>query len=199
MIAGQEKIIEDFKRIFEITSSSEFLKMEGLNGEVPFWIAPYDIQFQDFVSEELNNVLKKLKYNGISVIVLDLFELSIEIIDKHIGLEKMFTVEKSKTKERFKKALQSTLNLHERFIPLIEQKISESKPQVLILKGVGAVYPFIRSHNILNNLQSSVTEIPTLMFFPGEYNGKALNLFGDFKDDNYYRAFNIFEYKINIR
>lgn len=199
MITGQEKIIEDFKRIFEITSSNEFLKMEGLNGEVPFWIAPYDIQHQDFVTEELNNVLKKLKYNGISVIVLDLFELSIEIIDKHIGLEKMFTVEKSKTKERFKKALQSTLNLHERFIPLIEQKISESKPQVLILKGVGAVYPFIRSHNILNNLQSSVTEIPTLMFFPGEYNGKALNLFGDFKDDNYYRAFNIFEYKINIR
>lgn len=199
MITGQEKIIEDFKRIFEITSSAEFLKMEGLNGEIPFWIAPYDIQYQDFVSEELNNILKKLKHNAISVVVLDLFELSIEIIDNNIGIDKMFIVEKNKSKERFKKALQSTLNLHERFIPLIQQKIREENPQILMLKGVGAVYPFIRSHNVLNNLQSAVTEIPTLMFFPGEYNGKALNLFGDFKDDNYYRAFNIFEYKINIR
>lgn len=196
MISGEEKIIENFKFIFETTTSKEFLQMEGLSGEVPFWIAPYDIQYQSFAAEQFQHLINKLKHKGINVLILDLFELSVEIIEDNIGLEKMFQVEKRKDKHKFKKALQSTLNLHERFIPLIENKVNEAKPKILMLKGVGAVYPFIRSHNVLNNLQSAITEIPTLMFFPGEYNGRALNLFGDLKDDNYYRAFNIFEYKV---
>lgn len=196
MISEQEIIVDRFKTIFDVTSSSKFLKMEGLSGEIPFWIAPYDIQFQDFAAEQFEHLVNKLKHKGIDVLILDLFQLSIEIIDDNIGLEKMFEVEKKKDKIKFKKALQSTLNLHERFIPLIVDKVKEAKPKILMLKGVGAVYPFIRSHNVLNNLQSAITEIPTLMFFPGEYNGRALNLFGDLKDDNYYRAFNIFEYKL---
>lgn len=197
MISGQDKLIENFKSIFDVTSSKEFLNMEGLSGEVPFWIAPYDIQLQDAADEELAHLLSRLNNQGIEVLVLDLFEISIQIIESNIGLEKIFQVEKKKNKDKFKKALQSTLNLQERFIPYIELKVKESKTQILMLKGIGSVYPFIRSHNVLNNLQSAITEIPTLMFFPGEYNGKALSLFGDFKDDNYYRAFNIFEYKIN--
>ena len=197
MISGQEKIKENFNSIFDITRSKEFLNMEGLGGEVPFWIAPYDIQLQDFADQELNHLLNKLNNAGVKVLDLDLFQLSVEIIEENIGLDKMFQVEKKKSKDKFKKALQSTLNLHERFIPLIDKKVKESKAQILILKGVGAVYPFIRSHNVLNNLQSVVTHIPTLMFFPGEYNGRTLNLFGDIKDDNYYRAQNIFLHKIN--
>jgi len=197
MISGQEKLIENFKSIFDVTSSEEFLNMEGLSGEVPFWIAPYDIQLQDAADVELKHLINNLTNRGIEVLVLDLFEISVHIIDSNIGLDKIFQVEKKKNKDKFKKALQSTLNLQERFIPYIAECVKQSKAKVLMLKGVGSVYPFIRSHNVLNNLQSAITEIPTLMFFPGEYNGKALSLFGDFKDDNYYRAFNIFEYKIN--
>jgi hypothetical protein len=49
---------------------------------------------------------------------------------------------------------------------------------------------------VLNNLQSAVKNIPTLMFFPGEYSGKSLKLFNLLEDDNYYRANNIFSQKI---
>ena len=101
-----------------------------------------------------------------------------------------------KDKEKFRKALQSTINIHERLIPKIVELINESKPQFLMIKGVGSVYPFIRSHTVLNNLQSAVKDIPTLMFFPGEYSGQSLNLFGLLKDDNYYRAFNIDNFKL---
>lgn len=198
MITDEEKLISNFKMVFEVISSKEFLNMEGLSGEVPFWIAPYDIQYQHVADQELEHLGNKLKHMGINALNLNLFDLSIEIINQNIGLEKILKVEKNKSKEKFKRALQSTLNLDERFIPLIDKKVKDFKPEVLILTGVGAVFPFIRSHNVLNNLQSVITEIPTLMFFPGEYNGKTLNLFGDLKDDNYYRAFNIFEYKVNI-
>lgn len=197
MISEHEKIKRDFTEILEITSSEKFLKMEGLSGEIPFWIAPYDIQYQDFCFQEITHLTIKLANSGIEALVLDLFDLSVEIIDQNIGLEKIFEVEKKRKKIKFKKALQSTLNIHERFIPLIAKKVDEANPRILMLRGVGAVYPFIRSHNVLNNLQSVITEIPTLMFFPGEYNGRALRLFHNLKDDNYYRAFNIFDFKIH--
>ena len=66
------------------------------------------------------------------------------------------------------------------------------------LTGIGEVFPYIRSHNVLNNLQSVVVGRPMLMFFPGRYEqsdtlGSSLVLFGRLKDDQYYRAKNILE------
>jgi len=49
----------------------------------------------------------------------------------------------------------------------------------------------MRSHNILNNLQHVFDDVPVVMFYPGEYTGQSLTLFGRFFDDNYYRAFNL--------
>ena len=69
---------------------------------------------------------------------------------------------------------------------------------IFFLTGIGEVFPYIRSHNVLNNLQSVVTGRPMLMFFPGRYEqsdtlGSSLVLFGRLKDDQYYRAKNILE------
>jgi hypothetical protein len=83
------------------------------------------------------------------------------------------------------------LNIHEVLLPKIKQLIEESEAQVYFLTGIGLVFPFIRSHTVLNNLQSIAKDSPTITFFPGDYNGHTLNLFGLLKDDNYYRAFNI--------
>jgi hypothetical protein len=54
---------------------------------------------------------------------------------------------------------------------------------------------------VLNNLQSTAKEKPTLMFFPGDYThaqatGASLELFGRLHDDKYYRAFNIMNYEV---
>ena len=71
----------------------------------------------------------------------------------------------------------------------------------MFITGVGEVFPYIRSHTVLNNLQSTAKDQPTVMFFPGEYKhsleeGASLDLFGILHDDKYYRAFNIFDYQI---
>ena len=39
--------------------------------------------------------------------------------------------------------------------------------------------------------ESMTRDIPVVMLYPGEFNGQELNLFGDFHDGNYYRAFNL--------
>ncbi|EHO19073.1 hypothetical protein HMPREF9466_01865 [Fusobacterium necrophorum subsp. funduliforme 1_1_36S] len=60
----------------------------------------------------------------------------------------------------------------------------------MILTGVGKVFPIVRTHTILNNLQNILEDTKVLLFFPGEYTSTDLRLFG-FEDNNYYRAFRI--------
>jgi hypothetical protein len=192
----QEITHNKFAHVQKVVSSESFLNMDALGGEIPFWIAPYDIEAHDQVEVEIKNLQTKLANMGIKSELIDLFELSCSIIEANIGLEKMFDVEKRKDKEKFKRALQSTVNIHDRLIPAIIERLNASEPQILLIKGVSSVYPFIRSHTVLNNLQSAVKHIPTVMFFSGAYSGNSLNLFGLMKDDNYYRAFNIDNQKI---
>lgn len=85
-------------------------------------------------------------------------------------------------------------------MPAIAAKLQTAELDVLFLSGVGEVFPYIRSHNVLNNLQSTAKEKPTVMFFPGSYThsletGASLDLFGKLHDDKYYRAFNIYHYE----
>jgi hypothetical protein len=187
---------EKFKHIAEVLCSDNFRKRETLAGEVPFWIAPYPADAQVAVDAETELLLQKLRSRGLNPLCLDLFELCCQIAEEHVGLEKLFAVEQKRPKEKFKRALQSTVNVHERLVPAIVAAVQTAQPDMLLLKGVGAVYPFIRSHTVLNNLQSAVREVPTLLFFPGTYSGQSLNLFGLLKDDNYYRAFNIDQHKL---
>lgn len=191
-----ELLHNKFSHIFQVVTSESFLKMDALGGEIPFWIAPYDVTSSNQVEVEIKNLTKKLLAKGIKPLIVDLFELSIQLLDKHVGLDEVFYMEKEDDKDFFKETLQSMLNIHDRFIPKLIELKNEANPDVFMIKGVGAVYPFIRSHNILNNIQVAMNDIPTLMFFPGVYNGKSLNLFGQLTDDNYYRAFNIDNFKI---
>ena len=74
---------------------------------------------------------------------------------------------------------------------LIVTRILENTPKdsVVFLTGVGKVFPFVRSHNVLNNLHQVLDSVPVVMFYPGTWNGQSLSLFGTISDGNYYRAF----------
>lgn len=187
---------DTINHIFDIVSNPRFINMEGLSGEIPFWVAPYDISEERKVESEIKHLVRKLKTSGLEPLCIDLFELSCEIIEENIGMEELKEIELDLDKSFFLDALQSTINIHDRFIPAIGEKVKGANPQMLFLKGVGKVYPFIRSHIVLNNLQSEIKNIPTLMFYPGEYSGRSLRLFNLLEDDNYYRAFNIYTYKL---
>ena len=92
--------------------------------------------------------------------------------------------------------LSGPLNIDNVVIPEIHKRLAETNSKILLLSGIGAAFPFIRSHTIFNNLQTLVGNIPLIMLFPGTYNNQSLNLFDIIKDENYYRAHNLNEYKI---
>lgn len=186
-----EDLSRKFKHLYEVISSKGFLSMESLGGEIPFFIAAYNAEQEIEVRDAIDMLRKKLESQGIPTLDINLYDVSCEILEERGGMERMFRVEKVKSKEKFLKALQSTLNIHQVLMPKIKEKIAQSDARVYFLTGIGLVFPFIRSHNILNNLQSIAIQAPTVAFFPGQYNGHSLRLFGKLIDDNYYRAFNI--------
>ena len=186
-----EDLAEKFDHLFKVISSKSFLRKEALGGEIPFFIAAYQAKQELEVERSIKMLIRKLDTNGVSVLEINLYDLVCEILDEKGGMERMFRVEKSRSKDKFLRALQSSLNIHQVLMPKIQSKIEAANANVYLLTGIGQVFPFIRSHNVLNNLQNIAKEAPTIAFFPGDYNGHTLNLFGLLKDDNYYRAFNI--------
>jgi hypothetical protein len=94
--------------------------------------------------------------------------------------------------------LQGVLDVELHLVPAIAAKMAQADEfAVLFLTGIGEIFPYIRSHNVLNNLQSTAKARPTVMFFPGRYTqsleqGASLELFGVLHDDKYYRAFNVY-------
>jgi len=191
-----EDIAKKFDHLYQVISTEEFLRMESLGGEIPFFISAYDAKQQIEVDKAIKGLKNKLETHGISVLELNLYDLSMQILDKELGAGEIFEIEKSMSKSEFKIAMQSTLDINEVLIPEIKSIIEASSARVYFLTGIGMVYPFIRSHNILNNLQNVAKKAPTVAFFSGVFNGVSLELFGLLKDDNYYRAFIIDNYKL---
>ncbi len=186
-----EDINSKFLHLFKVISSSSFLNKEALGGEIPFFITAYDAKQEIEVRDSIKLLKNKLDTSGVSVLEINLYDIVCDILEEKGGVERMFSIELTKDKGKFLSALQSTLNIHQILMPKIKEMIEENPSKVYFLTGIGMVFPYIRSHNILNNLQNIAKDSPTVTFFPGKYNGHTLNLFGLLTDDNYYRAFNI--------
>lgn len=191
------RLAESINQLFDKLRTPKFLKKEGLGGEIPFFIFPYKIRYESYIDEEIYGLINRLKGEGIQVLQLNLYNISIEILEKNGGLDKVFQLEeRQKNRPRyFMKAIQSALNIHEVFIPYIKNKIETIPHDLIFITGIAPVFPYIRSHVMLNNLHSVTDKVPTVMFYPGKYTGNSLSLFDILKSNNYYRAYNLNEYE----
>lgn len=191
-------LVEQEEHLFAVMSGKRFLSMEGLANEVPFFIYPYAPESSLTVTEAKKRIKNKLGNSGITVLEINLYDLSVEILKDRGVWERVIAAEPGLDKNDFREMLQGMLDPETHLAPGIRVKLEDSNFDILFLTGIAEVFPYIRSHNVLNNLQSIVTDKPMLMFFPGRYEqsetlGSSLVLFGRLKDDQYYRAKNILE------
>ena len=198
-VSAESTTTEIYNHLLNVVSSERFLKMQGLGNEIPFFICSFDpVKINDIYKEVIGPLINKLRHNGVRVLRIDLYDLAIELLKARGIWERTLKAEQDITKSELKDLLQSVLDVETRLIPAIDDKMKETDFDVLFITGVGEVFPYIRSHTVLNNLQSTAKEKPTIMFFPGEYRqsaekGSSLNLFGRLLDDNYYRAYDIYK------
>ena len=194
-------INERFNHLVKVISSERFLNNKILCNDVPFFIANYPIKEEQEMSKVGNQLIKKLRGDfGIEIVKINIYDLAVEILKSNKDDWNWYIENESTTsKQVLSSELQSILSAKDVLVPAILKKIEENKDaKVIFITGVGAVYPYIRTHNILVNLEKFVREKPLVLFYPGEYQvvenyGTTYSLFGVIQEERDYRARNIFE------
>lgn len=199
MIEGinEKPMQERLQHLYAVISGQRFLQKKGLGNEVPFFICPFKPEESVEMARLQLQLIKRLEQTSIRTLDINLYDLSLEILKERGIWNQIIEMEASFSKEELKGLLQGVLDVETHLVPAIATKLATTDFEVLFLCGIGEVFPYIRSHNVLNNLQSTAKVKPTVMFFPGAYThseelGASLDLFGKLHDDQYYRAFNIF-------
>ena len=198
---GHEPIATRFEHLLKVIGSQRFLTMQGNNNEVPFFICDYKPAEAADMTRLQKQLVNRLGQSGARVLEINLYDLAIELIKRRGLWERTLAVEPAVTKDELKEMLQNILDPEAHLVPEIGRRLDAADFDVLFLSGVGEVFPYIRSHNVLNNLQKTAKLKPTVMFFPGGYthtfeSGAALVLFSRLQGDKYYRAYNIYDYQV---
>lgn len=184
---------ERLSQIENKISEKLFRENKGLGNEVGYYVFDYEAgqeryvrSYIEYLKDRINNGNKDFK-----IIEVDLFHLLIEILQEEDYLEAFFELEKENGFFDMADSLVETLGLDETdeqnliITHILQNDLTDS---VLFLTGVGKCHPIIASHNILNNLHQVLDAVPVVMFYPGEYSGQDLKLFGTMDSRNYYRA-----------
>ncbi|MEH2243727.1 DUF1788 domain-containing protein [Nostoc sp.] len=168
---------------------ARLLSNRGIGNEIGFYIFDYDAEYEPLVQRYVDRLKPQLTSSPMQLILLeiDLYKTILDILSERGVLKKALELEATKGNAALAKTV-APLVRPDQVIAYIQKKLRGDE-QLVIMTGVGASWPLLRSHSILNNLHPVLDKIPLVMFFPGSYDGHELRLFDTFKDDNYYRAF----------
>ena len=181
-------VFSNLNRVSARLSEEAFLTNKGLSNEVGIHVFCYDPKDELTVRAYFDG-LKEKEDVPYRLIERDLYKIFLEICEEKRILKSIPNMEEKKGKEYLAEQLQKVATPGA-FVEKMKYE-PHVKGDVLLISGVGKVYPFMRSHKILDNIQHIFSDIPVLMLYPGTFNGQDLGLFGKFLDGHYYRAFNL--------
>lgn len=169
-------------------SDPSFLTNKGLSNEVGIHVFCYDPANEIIVRDYIER-LKSEKTSDFRIVECDLYEIFLKLLEDKRVLGSVESLEERRGKEYLLKQLQKIATPE----TLLEYMKYEPHQygDVLFLTGAGKIYPFMRSHNMLDNMQLIFSDIPIVLFYPGTFIGEKSKLFNKFEDGNYYRAFNL--------
>lgn len=176
--------------------SVEALTCYGTANDLKFYIFDYNPKDELIVRKEVKKVIER----NPNIIEFDLYEMMMQIIEDEGYMDDVIRMEKEYDRNLLlSEIFQPLLSVEEeenRLIEMFKEKAADTGGKIVLITGVGKSYPIIRSHTILNNLQSVFRHNPVVMMYPGRYeikNAMTLRLFERLDDDNYYRAFPLVE------
>lgn len=196
---AMRSIQSDELHVYGVLKSSRFLKMEGLSKEVPFFIYHFPPLWALDVEEMRDRVRTKLHSDdGLEIVEINLYDLAVDLLKNRGVWNRLLDLEQTMDKSEFREVLQGMLDPHDHLAPAIRARLEVQSSDMVFLTGVGEVFPFVRTHTVLENLQSVVVGKPMLVWFPGTYEytqsgGHQLRALNLSASDSYYRAKDILE------
>ena len=166
-------------KVRALIQEPEFLEGKGLSNEVNIRI---------FCYEPENEMVQSLDCH---LIVCNLYKTFLSICDDMDITDAIPDMEEADGSAYLLEQLNSAIGNGE-FIDKIQYEPHEPG-DVLMLTGVGEVFPFMRIHTLLEALQPYFSDVPILVMYPGEFDGRHVKLFNRLTPNDYYRAFNVID------
>ncbi|KFI52299.1 DUF1788 domain-containing protein [Bifidobacterium biavatii] len=218
-------IEQDFDGLFRCMRSKRFRNGEDTGGEPANYIYAYQPQQELEVERRIPILVNRLQ--GMdpvddddaapAILVINLYELAIRIMQDNDVFDSAIEQEPDMhgdaddagvgawpplQEDDFYQALAGMLgpdndDLKDALETRYLQAKANHEADLVFLTGVGQVYPYIRTHALLNCVQEIIDEhTPVVVFFPGTYEKTAstvsvMRLFDRLDADNYYRAFSL--------
>lgn len=183
-------IMQRLDRLRIKLQDDDFLHGRGLANEVNISIFCYEpkeeMAIRHFVAQMVNDSSIKAKCN---LMECNLYSIFLSICDDEEITDQVAGIEAEDGCDYVLEHLQRTAD-NKTFVQKMQydnHKIGD----VLLLTGIGEVYPFMRVHSLLEVIQTEFSDIPVVVMYPGKFDGLNLKLFSQFEPNSYYRAFNI--------
>ena len=165
------------------------------------YLYPADKDFE--MREQIEDIKENIKrpVNNVDVLTLDIFEEFCRFMDgqsfgKHPSYLNYMLEKDESRPDDVTKALLLKANSDD-FMLYIHNKIMEHVSKVdeyirpyVFLYGLGNIYPYLRTSNLLNRYEryNRSERYKIILFYPGDQDGATFKLFGDLEDNHTYRA-----------
>lgn len=181
-----------FDRIRDRLADPDFLANRGLGNEVGFFVFPYDAAREGEVRTRASALVAESDSGRLPcrIIQRDLWDVFLQIAAARRILDRIPDLEARRGTSALLDRLQK-IATPEAFVQAMDYAPHEPGRDVLLITGVGKVYPLVRAHAVLENAQHVFEDVPVVLLYPGRYDGAQLHLFNSISDGNYYRAFNL--------
>ncbi len=191
---GKHRLQDRLNQILPKITDESFLKSERLGNEIPFYAFDYPPEEENTVKEYVGFLGQQLtkKLPDMNVLHINLMQLVLDTINSRKGnlYEASLKMQKSKGDAYVLKALSAMLEAG-KVATVLAEKAQNAGTGMVLITGVGSVYPLIRTHHLLHALHAKMGQTPLIVFYPGKYTGQGLSLFGLLPDKPYYRAFRL--------
>jgi hypothetical protein len=200
-----DQLTERLNKILPRITSNDFLSGSGIGNEIAFYIFDYSPEDEIRVREHVRFLIEHIpdKKPGLRVNHVNLFDFVLDYLRSRNLLDKALQMQREKGDEALKKALAGPLH-PEKLAPIFYDTAKPEQHDLVLVSGVGSVYPMLRTSSLLSNLQPIMNQTPLVMFYPGKYDQITLRLFGKLslsasfevtnklrKPEHYYRAFRL--------
>lgn len=178
--------------ILQRLESKDFLENSAPGNDIDFYIFDYPPEEELKVREHIKSILIQLAKRRPDLLVkhVNLFELIVNHLKDRNLLNRALQMQTEKGDQALRKALSGPMH-EEKIAKVFVDVVKPAECDLVIMSGIGSVWPLLRSHTLLNNLHPVMQGIPLVVFYPGVYDGQGLKLFGRLSDKNYYRAFSL--------
>lgn len=174
-------------------TNDDLLAGRGIGNEIGYYIFDYEPEHEIQVRQHIQTLLEHLPRQrpGLRVVHVNLFDIVLDYLRSRGLLDKSLEMGRRQGDASLLKKLKAIVSA-DKILPLLIERVRPDDHDLILISGVGSVYPLLHASDLLNNTQTPISDTPVVLFYPGSYDGKHFRLFGQSTlSSPYYRAFRI--------